>query len=188
MRTPELDASDLFEGVREDTGSISHHLELSTYSKTIVSSAAYKWLVGSLFRESEFHWDHRLPRAMVTSVRQPILDYLPKRVLSRQEAPSQRANAKFYLPLSLSQILYKVNGVQRRTASPPRISDIVVFTSSSPDQVQATTIKQYFDQTWARGGSEILYAIERADDRLFSDARRGKLSRNAPSRRRHHTY
>lgn len=170
---PELDLADLFTGVKDDTGTISHHLELSTYSKTIISSTAYKWFVDSLLKESELHWDDHLLRTMVTDIRKIILDKLPKSFISRQHAPTSRTLAQFRLSLSSLQVQAERHNVKSHIGSSLRIADVVVLTGSSPNQVQAATVREYLNQVWARGGNETIYAIEGAINSMNSGPRCG---------------
>ncbi len=168
---PELDKSDLFSGVKDEDES-AEHSELSTYSKAIVSSTAYEWLINSLSREALFHWGEGQPKIMIDAIRQPILKRLSKGVMSRRKAPDTYT-VTFRLPWYPLQLRIEE---EKRTGwpSPNRpISQLVVMASSSADQVQAITVKQYFHQTWACGGTRILHVVQKVSDGVLENVMRG---------------
>ncbi|KAK3386737.1 hypothetical protein B0H63DRAFT_540787 [Podospora didyma] len=160
---PTLEDSQLYEGVEDEDGDddeIDHH-ELSEYSKMIIASEAYDWLIGSLLKEASFHWDEGKPRTMIDAIRKPILASLPKGTISKRRDPTTHTVlfSLYWCPirLRLGEEYCGPNAVPDRP-----ISKFVVFTGSSTGQVQATTVEEYFNQTWASGGRGLLEAISGA--------------------------
>ena len=159
---PTVQVCECFDGVKEEEDediSISQ-LELSTYSKTIVSSTAYDWLIDNLLKESSFHWDEALPRIMVDAIRQRILDELPIYMVSKRQDPTTY-KVTFHFPRGpLERRLKQENDVGQTAER--RLSDIIVLTCSSVDEIQAATVAEYLDQTWTSGGSELLKVLNEA--------------------------
>jgi len=154
----EADKSDLFEGVEDDDDDFGHH-DLSKYSETIVTSAAYKWLVDKLVKESSFHWDTSQPRIMVERIKQQIMAKLPQGKISGRKEPNTYT-VSFRLPLRPLQLRIQEEKLSRwGGGSKQQIFDFVVLAGSSWDHIQATTVKDYFYQTWANNG-EVLSSIQ----------------------------
>jgi hypothetical protein len=88
-----LDNCDLFEGIEdveeeEEEEDDADKPKLSLYSKVIMDSTAYEWLIASLLKESSLHWDESQPSTMIQEIRQKILKKLPKGAISKKRAPS----------------------------------------------------------------------------------------------------
>ena len=135
--------------------------ELSAYSKAIMSSRAYEWLISSLLKESSLHWDQAQPRIMIQEIRQKILKKLPTGTISKNRAPSTYKVA-FHLPWAPLKL-----GLEKRDNKCPilpgqTLSECIVLTCSSADQVQVTTVRQYLDQIWPSGGTELLCILQEA--------------------------
>ncbi|RYP24693.1 hypothetical protein DL765_000420 [Monosporascus sp. GIB2] len=163
----EANVFDLFEGVEEDE---NEDPDLSAYSKVIVNSVAYEWLIANLVKESSFHWDEAQPRIMVDQIRQKILARLPTGTISKKQAPCSH-KVSFELPWRPLESRLEEERVQRGFITFGRaIADSVVATCSSTDQVQLTTVKQYMDQTWPSGGRGLLEALQEAIDGTQRDS------------------
>jgi hypothetical protein len=160
---PEVDKSDLFEGVEDDGDHDVGHSELSAYGKAITSSAAYGWLVDSISKESLFYWGESQQRVRVERVKERILSRLPKGIISKREGP-HTYKVYFHLPLRPLQVRIQEERNNRPEQPKGPISDLVVLTSSSLDQIQATTVEEYFCQTWADNGEGLSILIEEAMD------------------------
>ena len=135
--------------------------ELSAYIKAIMNSRAYEWLIASLLKESSLHWDKAQPRTMIQEIRQEILKKLPTGAISKNRAPSIYKVA-FHLPWAPLKL-----GLEKRDNKCPilpgqALSDCIVLTCSSADQVQVTTVKQYLDQIWPSSGTELLCILQEA--------------------------
>lgn len=160
-----VDKADLFQGIEEyeDEGEndiISSNMP--EYTKTILSSKAYDWLVASLLKQTSFHWDESHPRTMIDGIQQPILASLPKRKISRRTNIDDY-NVAFWLPwLPIKQRISQEKNELRSS----HIRHFIALTGSSTDQIVATTVKQYFKDTWVSSGAGLLDAIQREVDRV----------------------
>lgn len=158
-----VDNSDRFVGVEdfeeEEEEEDENNAELSAYSKAIMNSTAYEWLIARLLKESSFHWDESQPRIMIQDIRQKILNKLPTGAISKNRAPSTY-NVAFHLPWGPS----KLGSENKKCPILPGqiLSECIVLTCSTADHVQVTTARQYLDQTWPFGGTELLCVLQEA--------------------------
>lgn len=172
VQHPEVkpEESDLFQGVEsDDEDEPMAPPELSTYSKVILDSTAYQWLLAGLTKESSFHWGAGHPNVMVDEVRDKILRKLPTGTISKNRPP-RIFRVIFRLPWQPLQARLDEGHSKSRSKSriawgPPSLSDVLVLTCSSDDEMQATTVKQYFEQTWPDGGVQILGSLQMLLDR-----------------------
>jgi hypothetical protein len=143
-----VDPSDCFQGVGEDINESTSHPELPTYSRMILQSRAYEWLIQHLLKEASFHWGASQPRLMVGGIRRAIMSGLPTGRISKDRDPSIH-QAEFRIPLQkLKRRLLRE--MERRSADLDweTVSTAVVLVSSSDDCIQATTVEEYIGQTW----------------------------------------
>ncbi|KAH8883388.1 hypothetical protein GQ53DRAFT_847029 [Thozetella sp. PMI_491] len=145
--TDQLQARDLFVGVSNDDDSdpITHD-DLSKYSRVILDSAAYQWLLSSLAIESSFYYGVDGPNVMADEIRGKILQRLCTGCISKN-SPPRMFTVMFRVPLSPLNV-----SLLREHARNPLSSNTLVLTSSSGTEVQATTIRQYVEQLWPDGG------------------------------------
>ncbi|KAK3385824.1 hypothetical protein B0H63DRAFT_187870 [Podospora didyma] len=155
--SPEIDATDHFEGVEDIDDSLSH-IELSAYSNIIFKSQSYDWLVKTLIKESLFHWDNSQPNIMVHDIREEIMKALPTGRISRKESPCTYKTTFSIQWLPIKQRLEREQTSNGLTAIESVFSTIVL-TSSSIDHIQAMTTEEYINQTWTSGGKELLQVI-----------------------------
>ncbi|KAF3018422.1 hypothetical protein E8E14_003931 [Neopestalotiopsis sp. 37M] len=163
-----LDSSEYFQGVRDDAeiegdeggaNEEGYDLAFSGYEKTIVKSAAYKWLISSLVKEASFHWDEAQPRSMVDQIRHGILSRLPARRISPRRPPDCHT-VLFKIPKSSLPFLLERQQTQSTTNSPAMIADRIVVISTSADSIQVCKVSQYMDQTWPLGGKKVLSVLQ----------------------------
>lgn len=141
---PEVDESDHLQGIdeldeEEDEEDFSPS-ELFAYKNAIFLDTAYNWLIGSLLKESSFHWNESQPHTMIDGIRKRILENLPKRRISRHKDPEIHS-VTFWLPWRPLQQRVNEERHQGPGFSPTGISEIAVLTGTSMDQVQITTVK-----------------------------------------------
>ncbi|KAK3377969.1 hypothetical protein B0H63DRAFT_231585 [Podospora didyma] len=162
----EAEPPELFVGVvgtedEEEHGAIITEPEVSVYTQTILGSQPYQWLIGSLLRESTFHWDETEPRVMVDGVRQTIVAELHTGIISpRREPDSHKVTFQITWSALKHRLQYE-RSFRGRTANGLRdvLSGSIALTSSSSHEIQATTVEQYLIQTWGPSGAEILRVL-----------------------------
>lgn len=157
---------ELFQGIEE----VEEQEEESTgnpmilqYSQTILSSQAYDWLIASILKQSSYQWDTSYPQTMFDHIQKPILQSLPKGIISRKKCPDKHRVA-FWLPWHPIRLRIEEEAIEKSST----ISNFVALVGSSVDQIQAITIKRYIEQTWVSGGVEILDAIQQVVDQRAS--------------------
>ncbi|KAK3375818.1 hypothetical protein B0T24DRAFT_207196 [Lasiosphaeria ovina] len=159
-RRQEPVVSEYFEGV-DDMDDHAGHPDFSTYSQTILNSKAYTWLVDSLLKESSFHWDDSKPKIMINNIRHEILNALPTGKISRKQSPCIY-RAAFHIPWLAPMKRLERERTKNRTGTGEALGNIIVLTSSSEDQTQATRVEEYMTRTWSSGSSEILQVLKDA--------------------------
>lgn len=70
--------SDLYQGVEDDDIDVDQG-DTSAYSKAIMRSTAYSWLIFNLVKESRYHWDEAQPcqTASIQKTHPVLLPTLP---------------------------------------------------------------------------------------------------------------
>jgi hypothetical protein len=167
------DTLDCFEGV-DDLEDVEQ-TDFSVQSKAIVGTMAYEWLISSLLKASNFHWAESQPGIVVDAIRKNVLEKLPTGRISKSRNP-RTYQVAFQLPwLSLESRL-KVEGTTQSILGKPAIADLLVLTCSSTDQVQATTVRQYLEQTWPSGGTALLSILQSSIDGTWGNIFSGNSS------------
>ncbi|KAK3896905.1 hypothetical protein C8A05DRAFT_20226, partial [Staphylotrichum tortipilum] len=145
---------DAFQGVEDldmdtDTDGIASPPEVSAYSRAILESEEYQWLIQHLLKESSFHWGPG-PRIMVDEIRHSIMNGLPSgRISKRLDPPVHRVEFRISWPPLRRRILRERN--KRRLGSSgdwDTISSTVVVVGSSDGSALVTTVREYMDRTW----------------------------------------
>lgn len=134
----------------ESTGS-------STHINMVLDSEAYKWLLASLKKALSLQWG--LPSVMICLIRREVLDMLPK-----QGSPASEVIFKLpWQPLRDRLIQARVHQAPdgsdpawETAYGPTAISGIFALTRSSRDEIQVTTVREYFEQTWLDSGGQLL--------------------------------
>ncbi|KAF7521452.1 hypothetical protein G7054_g12436 [Neopestalotiopsis clavispora] len=162
-----VDPSECFQGLSDDAddedgefGDEERDLPaLSGYSKMIMNSAAYDWLISSLVKEASFHWGDAQPRTMVDEIRQEILSQLPTGRISSKHPPTKHT-VSFKIPRSSLLPLSDNLRASPNRNSAIAIADQIVAISSSAAHVQISSVSQYMEQTWSSGGSALLSVLQ----------------------------
>ncbi len=140
--------SENFQGVEDDDDDDEEIRAppLSAYSKAIVNSSAYKWLLTAISMQSSFHWGAGGDNVMVDEVREMILRSLPTGTISKRQRPST-FSVDFSLPWKPIQTRFDEERLRCREARhPPMLSEFIALTYSCDDEIQATTIGGTFDR------------------------------------------
>ena len=154
------DTAERFVGVEDVDGDLDEdHPQLSMYTRTIFDSEAYACLLQRLQTASSLHWGEF--KTGLNELRLQVLSALPTGTISSRGSPDSHI-ATFRLqrlPLE-RRVRYECqNQIPGRER---HISEFVVLTRSSVDQIQATTVKEYLEQTWGMEGRDVLEPIQRA--------------------------
>jgi hypothetical protein len=151
LDTTLVDASECFQGFEEDADEKATDPELPTYSRAILQSKAYEWLIQHLLKKSSFFWGHG--RRILDEIRCAILTGLPAGRISKNRDPDIH-RAEFRMPLpQLKQWLLRES--QRTTTAwgwKDVYSAVVLVSSSDGDDacILATRVGEYIDQTWGK--------------------------------------
>ncbi|KAK1763688.1 hypothetical protein QBC33DRAFT_213593 [Phialemonium atrogriseum] len=146
----------------ESTGS-------STHIKTVLNSKAYKWLLASLKKASSLQWGRS--NVMIYQIRRELLKMSPK-----ERSPTPEVG--FWLPWRpLRDRLLQAQRNQVPVGSDstwhmaygkayqsPSFPGVIALTSSSHDEIQATTVGEYFEQTWLDSGAQLLDWLDEVFD------------------------
>ncbi len=150
LRIPE----DAFQGVEDldmnmDTDGTTGPPEVPAYTRAILESEEYQWLIQHLLKESSFHWGPG-PRIMVDEIRHSITNGLPSGRISKKLDPSvHRVEFRISWPPLRRRILRERS--KRRLGSSgdwDTISSTVVIVGSSDGSALVTTVREYMDRTW----------------------------------------
>lgn len=173
---------DAFQGVEDldmEMNDTTSPLEVSAYSRAILESEEYKWLIQYLLKESSFHWGPG-PRVMVDEIRHSIASGLPGgRISKRLAPPAYRVEFRISWPLLRRRILRERS--KRRiglSGDWDAISSTVVVVGSSDGSALVTTVREYMDRTWGsyaellgKFGAAIEWELGSADPRNTSGKR-----------------
>ncbi len=152
VNPPRPEPSDIFEGVQDIEDEIEFR-ELSEYVGLIMRSPAYTWLVTSLARESNHRWSTVEQRVMITDIREKILQSYHLGSISRGSSLPM-CSAVFKMPRRPLESRIKGGGGSER---PKELINLGVWTCSSLNEIQSSTVEQYFTQTW--GSKEVAQVV-----------------------------
>jgi len=155
-----VESGDLYQGVKDDEDEIIDGVDLPSYRKTILNSAAYEWLLASLRKESFLQWSATQPRVMIESIRLRILDKLPTGTISKQRALNVY-EVKFDLQWGAGIEGQLEDQLLDRLEIPGRSFTELVTVTGSPEKAQALTIKEYLSQTWPGSGLRLLDVLQK---------------------------
>jgi hypothetical protein len=158
-----VESGDLYQGVDDDEDEIFDGIDLLTYRNTILNSAAYKWLLASLRKESSLQWSATHPRVMIESIRLRILDKLPTGTISKRRALNVY-EVKFGLQWGTGIQARHEDELLDRLEIPGRSFAEFVTVTGSPEEAQALTIKEYLSQTWPGSGLRLLDILQKTID------------------------
>ncbi|KAK4153982.1 hypothetical protein C8A00DRAFT_33235 [Chaetomidium leptoderma] len=151
---PNADMTDIWE---TRTSNVEQSLSLfapSSGSASGRASTGCEWFVSRFLKEAFLHPPtHRDPESALR-IRRLVMDELLLRI-------SPEHQAEFTLPRATTRFFEKEDNMHQPLA------ERIVLTCSSPGQLQATTIKQYMDQTWPYGGTLLLGVLQSELQRFF---------------------
>ena len=158
--SPHVDASDYFEEVGDFDENAIDQAQLSSYSRAILDSSAYSWLIENILKQACQHWDEFQPRIMLRT-RQEILKQLPAGRISKKRVPDSYS-AVFHIPIQALQSRMRADSYSDSYTPTTRrlVSETTVSTCSSHDQIQATTVREYLNQTWFASGETLLKVFQ----------------------------
>jgi hypothetical protein len=135
--------------------------EAPSDSKTILESQAYQWLLSALSKQLSAYWGTSQPKVMVDEIRNTILKSLPTGTISRK-APPRTFKVTFTLIWESIRTRVQQESTRRMSTSGPfSIGNLIALTGTSDDEIQATTVRQYFQQTWPEGEIDILEPLQK---------------------------
>jgi hypothetical protein len=139
-------------------------LESPFYAHAILESTAYQWFLAALEKQSSIYWGSSPPDMMINVVRETIIRKLPTGTISQKRLPH---SFKVTFRLLWEPIQERMN--QDRNSDSANLlsrslSDTMIVTRSSDDEVQVCTVGQYLQQTWLEGAPDILDPIQRLLD------------------------
>ena len=145
---PDAEEPDRFVGVERNTDE-EDHPGLSPNSKP---TPLLRQIRASSLHFGEF-------TTSIGQVRQEILSKLPTGTISSKRNPDSHC-ATFRLRRRSLELRIRYECQIYKSSRQRPLSDFVVLTSSSVEQTQATTVKEYVQQTWGSRGATILEAIQ----------------------------
>lgn len=158
------------------------NVELPIYGKVITESKAYRWLLDTISKQSSLLWSDFEPNIMNDEIRRAILRRLPKSQISCSRAPST-FTATLRLPwLPLLERMRQETFQRGSLIHCLDLASIVTLTGTFKDNIQALSVRDYFEQTWADGGIRLLEALQRLLDlELGYRSRTGNESTQTPA-------
>ncbi|KAL2258659.1 hypothetical protein VTK26DRAFT_7959 [Humicola hyalothermophila] len=153
-----VDFSEFFQGLEEDPEEGAHHAEVQTYSRAILQSKAYEWLIRHILKHSSLDWGNGGAPTICRCIRRAIMDDLPSGRIIKNEGPVVY-HVEFQLPRG-SLIPRFLLEREKRTSSPlwNVWPGAVVLVGSSDDSILAITVREYINQAWGLG-EELLEAL-----------------------------
>lgn len=144
------------QGVDDEDGAISFSLPI--YSRIVLNSPAYDWLISSIKRECA------QSSIALRDIATRILSGLPTARISKHRLP-EKHRASFQLSwqsmTDRARLEFSRDKPLPETAPPEaRLLDMAALTSSSDDELQASHTEDYFQQTWPCLGRGLLHVID----------------------------
>ncbi|KAL6415593.1 hypothetical protein AUP68_02158 [Ilyonectria robusta] len=153
-----------FDGVTEDDDDeLFYEPQDSVYTKVVLDSAPYQWLLAGLLKQLSLHWGAGCFNVMVNEVRRKIVKTLPPARPSKHRTPDD-FHRSFRLSWQPFRARLHEEQANRRTSGKSILSEVIVLTCSSEDQIQASTVGEYCRQTWPDCGIELLSSLEKLID------------------------
>lgn len=162
---PEKD--DLFEGVRDgEEEDIAGNAKMATHRDYVLSSTAYQWFIASLRKQLSLDWglhsDDSTEADSCRQIHQSIVSKMSSGIISKHRPPEIH-HARFRI---------KVRPGIFRVLQGGLVASLMVFTSSAPNIIQASTLQDYLYRTWPSGGMSLVKLIERVccgEDRIIQN-------------------
>ncbi|KAH7161762.1 hypothetical protein EDB81DRAFT_854059 [Dactylonectria macrodidyma] len=172
----EVEETELFKGVGDvdDDDSTPIQLGLDSYHKTLQNSAAYDWFITALLKECSLQRSEKPEEITVHKIREEILQQFPPERISKYRVPLIY-RVTFAVPWQ--PIEARLNhGLKSPSTQTHEFSRLTVFTQSTED-IQVTTIDEYFRQTWPSSGLRFLEALQEVLQNI-----RGSRSNDVPKK------
>jgi hypothetical protein len=143
------------------------------YSKVIANGKSYNWLLTNIRKRCLLYWGEAGSQTSMDKIRQSILDKLPTGRISKRTAPlPYLCQFRLLWPaLDSRHTPMGDDGKWHTRILSSRIPDMFAVTCSM-DEVQGTTVGEYFSQRWSSVGAALLDVIQRKVD---SDSTRKPL-------------
>ncbi|ETS78521.1 hypothetical protein PFICI_10583 [Pestalotiopsis fici W106-1] len=153
------DAPSKFEGVDdlEDDDPVSNS-ELSLYSKIILKSSAYRWLVSTLQTQASLCYGDGHSTMAGDEIRQMVLKQLQTGTISKKQPPRTFATC-FVLPGYWNTLRSRLNFYDANGQT-IRLQNIVVLSVSSDTDAQIATAGHYMRQMWQDAGTLLLQGFQ----------------------------
>ncbi|OAQ58617.1 C2H2-type zinc finger domain-containing protein [Pochonia chlamydosporia 170] len=168
------------EGSKDESagGKINQHSAPHIHAKTslapeyqrLLDTMAYQWLASAVTRQASLNWETSNPENMLDEVRHAILQRLPATLFVYDNSRCEVA-VTFRLPWEPIQTRLDQERAKANVGC-PLLLDLTVITCTSGDEMQVTTVGQYFRQTWADDGSGLLESLQKwfdhRDESIFA--------------------
>lgn len=145
----------LFEGVPdEEEEDIAGNVKMAIHREYVLSSTAYQWFIATLRRQLSLDWgSHDLTET--TSCRQigeSIMSKMSSGIISKHRPPEIH-RTRFHIKFRPDVFHCLQGGL---------IINLTTLTSSAPNVIQASTLREYLDRTWPTGGTSLAVLIQKA--------------------------
>ncbi|KAH8896006.1 hypothetical protein GQ53DRAFT_819962 [Thozetella sp. PMI_491] len=171
-RDIDTEVHDRFQGVEDDIDDDGDDLDMApplpAYSNAIINSSAYNWFLESLSKLSSLQWGPSEDIITAKEIRETILQQIPTGKISKN-LPPRTFSAHFRIVWGPLQTRFDEESARVPESSAILLSAITTLTSSSDNEIQTTTIGQYFEQTWPNGRVVILRCLQELLSGAFSD-------------------
>lgn len=152
----ELEQDDLFEGVRDaEEEDIVENARMAMHRDYVLSSAAYQWFIASLRKQMSLDWglhfDNVTEADSCRRIHQSIMSKMSSGIISKNRPPKIH-QARFRINIRPDAFHF----LQGRL-----VANLMVFTSSAPNIIQASTLQDYLHRTWSSGGMSVVKLIQR---------------------------
>lgn len=155
----------LFEGVRdEEEEDIAGNAEMAVHRDYVLNSTAYEWFIASLRKQLSLDWglhpDKVTEAKSCSHIHRSIMSKMSSGVISKHRPPEIH-HAQFRISMCPDVYQCFQGGL---------IANLMVFTSSAPNVIQASTLQDYLHRTWPSGGmslAKLIQTICRGEDRII---------------------
>ncbi|KAI3316518.1 hypothetical protein HD806DRAFT_552245 [Xylariaceae sp. AK1471] len=156
------DPPERFEGVDDlENEELLSATELSIYSKVILDSAAYKWLLNTMRNKLTLEWGNM--SNIMDKIRRTILRILRPGKICRSQPPKTFTTTFVFR----GHLLHSLKAELQTTIGSCRVlslADIRILTASGDADLQVSTIGQYLHRVWPEFGTKLLDGFQRLFD------------------------
>ena len=156
---------DLFEGVRdEEEEDIAGNAKMAMHRDYVLSSTAYQWFITSLRKQLSLDWglhpDEVAEADSCRQIHQSIMSKMSSGIISKHRPPEVH-HAQFRINICPELYQCLQGGL---------FGNLMVFTSSTTNIIQASTVQDYLHRTWPSGGmslAKLMQRVCRGEDRII---------------------